>query len=426
VKGVTSAIQTQLNAKFTLPSLTTGSVLFSNGTTIAQDNANLFWDDTNNRLGVGTTSPDYPLEVETAYAGVMASFKNSNSSFGAQFQLESAATGGKKFILVSTPGGNTFINGGSFGIYDATSNAYRFAIDTSGNAYFGSLIGGALTTGINVSMLASGNVGIGITAPTARLHIVGSGATSATNALAVHNSTGSNNSLIVRNDGNIGIGTSSPGAQLQINRPSGNPSFWLSNGNITHPFTAVGFNPEINSSVIATWAGAAAASGGFQLNGFNTSSATSSAVQFIGYLGSTSPTVAAVSIFGFKSNGSTGRAALTGTEKVLSIFAGTTEIASVTGGGNAGLGITAPTAVLHLKAGTAAASTAPLKFTTGTNLTTPEAGVFEYNNTPHFTNSDATRRNIVLSDGTYTAGLVVVGGKVKIRIGGTDYNVLVE
>ena len=110
----------------------------------------------------------------------------------------------------------------------------------------------------------------------------------------------------------------------------------------------------------------------------------------------------------------------------MSIFAGTTEIASVTGGGNAGLGITAPTAVLHLKAGTAAASTAPLKFTTGTNLTTPEVGAFEYNNTPHFTNSDGTRRNIVLSDGTYTAGLVVVGGKVKIRIGGTDYNVLVE
>ena len=42
---------------FNLPSLTSGSVLFSNGTTIAQDNANLFWDDTNNRLGIGTASP---------------------------------------------------------------------------------------------------------------------------------------------------------------------------------------------------------------------------------------------------------------------------------------------------------------------------------------------------------------------------------
>jgi len=41
---------------FTLPSLTTGSVLFSNGTTIAQDNSNFFWDDTNNRLGVRVNS----------------------------------------------------------------------------------------------------------------------------------------------------------------------------------------------------------------------------------------------------------------------------------------------------------------------------------------------------------------------------------
>ena len=53
------------NGKFTLPSLTSGSVLFSNGTTIAQDNANLFWDDTNNRLGIGTASPAYALDVAT-------------------------------------------------------------------------------------------------------------------------------------------------------------------------------------------------------------------------------------------------------------------------------------------------------------------------------------------------------------------------
>ena len=51
------------NGKLTLPSLTSGSVLFSNGTTIAQDNTNLFWDDTNNRLGVGTSSPSYNLDI---------------------------------------------------------------------------------------------------------------------------------------------------------------------------------------------------------------------------------------------------------------------------------------------------------------------------------------------------------------------------
>lgn len=47
-------------------------------------------------------------------------------------------------------------------------------------------------------------------------------------------------------------------------------------------------------------------------------------------------------------------------------------------GGNVGLGQASPTAVLHLKAGTATASTAPLKFTAGINLTTLEIGAMEF------------------------------------------------
>lgn len=51
-----------------------------------------------------------------------------------------------------------------------------------------------------------------------------------------------------------------------------------------------------------------------------------------------------------------------------------------------------PTAYLHFAAGTATANTAPLKFTLGTNLTTPEAGTIEYNGTKFFnTNSTAVR-----------------------------------
>jgi len=61
--ALSSADWTSFNGKFTLPSLTSGSVLFSNGTTIAQDNANFFWDDTNNRLGIGTATPSYSLDI---------------------------------------------------------------------------------------------------------------------------------------------------------------------------------------------------------------------------------------------------------------------------------------------------------------------------------------------------------------------------
>ena len=54
-------------------SFTPGSLLFSNGTTISQDNSNLFWDDINNRLGIGTTEPKDYLEIvgpESGGAGI--------------------------------------------------------------------------------------------------------------------------------------------------------------------------------------------------------------------------------------------------------------------------------------------------------------------------------------------------------------------
>ncbi len=53
-------------------SFTAGSVMFSDGTNITQDNANLFWDDTNNKLGIGTSSPNASaiLDVSSTTKGV--------------------------------------------------------------------------------------------------------------------------------------------------------------------------------------------------------------------------------------------------------------------------------------------------------------------------------------------------------------------
>ena len=59
--------------------------------------------------------------------------------------------------------------------------------------------------------------------------------------------------------------------------------------------------------------------------------------------------------------------------------------------GSVSIGNFVPTAALHLKAGTATASTAPLKFTAGTNLTTVENGAVEYNGTNYFVTAGATR-----------------------------------
>ena len=57
-----------------------------------------------------------------------------------------------------------------------------------------------------------------------------------------------------------------------------------------------------------------------------------------------------------------------------------------------GIGTDSPTAVLHLKAGTA--TNPPLKFTSGTLLTTPEAGTIEYDGCRTYVTNVATQRAI--------------------------------
>jgi len=90
---------------------------------------------------------------------------------------------------------------------------------------------------------------------------------------------------------------------------------------------------------------------------------------------------------------------------------GGTVIATMLNNGSMGIGTASPTAVLHLKAGTATASTAPLKFTSGTLNTTAEAGAIEYlTDNLHFTIATGTaRKGIVLDDGTrLTSGKIPV------------------
>lgn len=58
-----------LSGTTTLTGFTAGSVLFAGAAgVLSQDNSNLFWDDTNNRLGVGTTTPGATLSVGTVGA----------------------------------------------------------------------------------------------------------------------------------------------------------------------------------------------------------------------------------------------------------------------------------------------------------------------------------------------------------------------
>jgi hypothetical protein len=96
---------------------TAGSVVFAGGSGVySQDNANFFWDDTNNRLGIGTSLPGVELDV----SGVIRS------------------TGASAILTVSKRSTGTgdawgiYSQSGELNFYDYTAAAIRATISTVG------------------------------------------------------------------------------------------------------------------------------------------------------------------------------------------------------------------------------------------------------------------------------------------------------
>ena len=77
------------------------------------------------------------------------------------------------------------------------------------------------------------------------------------------------------------------------------------------------------------------------------------------------------------------------------------------------------TAYLTLKAGTASANSAPLKFTSGTNLTTAVAGAVEYDGTSLYFSPSTTRKIVTLSlagSATLDFGSIAAAGNASLTI----------
>jgi hypothetical protein len=74
------------------PSLTPGSIPFAGpGGALTQDNANLFYDDANNRVGIGTATPATALQVKASAAAVFARVTNTGP-FAAGIQFTDGGT----------------------------------------------------------------------------------------------------------------------------------------------------------------------------------------------------------------------------------------------------------------------------------------------------------------------------------------------
>lgn len=158
-----------------LPTFTSGSVIFSNGTTLAQDNANLFWDNANKRLVIGFNTPinnsrllvvgdDYQITLASTN-GLTGIFCSDQSvpmiSFGnnlwSVFNNAIIYNGTDDYfslqrIIISDLGNSTILgaekmpNGASFtnaaeetliGVYDNTTTYWETAIYAKRNIYCG-------------------------------------------------------------------------------------------------------------------------------------------------------------------------------------------------------------------------------------------------------------------------------------------------
>jgi hypothetical protein len=205
---------------FTLPTLTSGSVLFSNGTTIAQDNANFFWDDTNNRLGIGTNVPAFRLDINGTSriqgdlnigltgANSNLNFPNTTGNFANGFQSIFSGNSLRMFVgsaFVQLDGsasiglnGNTTvsgINGNPALIINQTNNAWTTLTDLRGQ---------------NVTrfrFLTNGNLLIGTTTDSGgKLQIVPNGAASTDIALRIRNSGDTADILTIAGNGILQVG----------------------------------------------------------------------------------------------------------------------------------------------------------------------------------------------------------------------------
>lgn len=282
--GVTSSIQTQINSKQatlvsgtniktvggvsllgsgdvgtigvayggtgTSTQFTAGSVVFAGASGVySQSNANLFWDNSNNRLGIGTSSPGTRLHVQDTETTVRLT-----------------ATSGRIWDLVSGGGGNVGAN--FFAIRDTSSGANVVQIAPQASEA--------------MRIDSSGRVGIGTTSPSQKLTVQGAQLTIPaagwSSGQVAYNYLGDTNggiratnggnvgvfayngfdvtvngvtpvtAMTVTSGANVGIGTAAPGSKLTVvggavqqYKPSGdNNAFYGSTSDTSNNYLRLG------------------------------------------------------------------------------------------------------------------------------------------------------------------------------------------
>ncbi|MBI4457837.1 hypothetical protein HY633_02640, partial [Candidatus Uhrbacteria bacterium] len=213
-----------------------GRLTFWSGASTLSSNANLFWDDTNSRLGINTITPATALDVN----GVI------NAATG--YRVAAGATSGNylrgngtNFVSSSLQSADISAAGGVTGAGTATRVAFwsgSSALSSNANLYWDDTnsrlgIGTVSPSGaVHILSAASNKLIIQKTAAAqdSSLSIWANGANSPTNvswdigtrpsdndlAFYSYDGTTSSDRMVILNSGNVGVGTSSPGQTFTV------------------------------------------------------------------------------------------------------------------------------------------------------------------------------------------------------------------
>ena len=212
----------------TATAFTAGSVVFAGASGVySQDNANLFWDNTNDRLGIGTASPAQRIHAATtaAVSGTTQSFLRltGDATYGADFG-GGIIQGVGPIATISTVNAGTATermridSSGNVGIGSTPAVRFQITQDQAAYSYFdyynNTNAGGVVWRQIVRDLANTGNTSVDFA------KLISSGFALNNNDAGAANFTsfgvGGTERMRITSAGNVGIGTTSPGVALDV------------------------------------------------------------------------------------------------------------------------------------------------------------------------------------------------------------------
>lgn len=215
-----------------IAALTAGSIPFSDGSTLVQNNANLFWDEANTRLGLLTNTPSYALSLGGNSGSIGLGVERASSGAGNSLTINS---GGAQSGATDANGGTLVLRSGistgtgqsriQFRTYQAASST-----GSSDNA-----------DTFRAVITEQGNFGIGSSSPTAYFQVAGAARSASVSATGVNIDVGG---LNFTDSGTAGSGT----LAAFVHNRFATPTLNATNSSVT---TTLASNLRVNGGVNA-------------------------------------------------------------------------------------------------------------------------------------------------------------------------------